>query len=57
MTKGLECTYVKKFEAKIVEFIIRYRSRATNGRSQLVAAPLSFQAKTHFLYAFYVVII
>ena len=33
-----------------------YRSRATNGRSQLVAAPLSLQAKTHFLCVFYVVI-
>ena len=33
-----------------------YRSRATNGRSQLVATPLSLQAKTHFLCVFYVVI-
>ena len=33
-----------------------YRNRATNRRSRLVAAPLSFQAKTHFLCVFYVVI-
>ena len=33
-----------------------YRSRATNGRSQLVAIPLSLQATTHFLCVFYVVI-
>ena len=37
-------------------FEVDYRSRATNGRSQLVAAPLSLQAKTHFLCAFYEVI-
>ena len=29
-----------------------YRSRATNGRSQLVAALLSLQAKMHFLCIF-----
>ena len=33
-----------------------YRTRANNGRSQLVAAPLSSQAKIHFLLAFYVTI-
>ena len=33
-----------------------YRTRANNGRSQLVAAPLSSQAKMHFLLAFYVTI-
>ena len=33
-----------------------YRSRATAGRSRLVAAPLSFQAKNRFLCAFYVAI-
>ena len=33
-----------------------YRSRATTGRSRLVAAPLRFQAKNSFLCAFYVVI-
>ena len=32
-----------------------YRTRATNSRSWLVTAPLCFQAKTHFLCAFYVV--
>ena len=36
--------------------IIVYRTRANNGRSQLVAAPLSSQAKMHFLLAFYVTI-
>ena len=34
-----------------------YRSRATAGRSLLVAAPLSFQAKNRFLCAFYVAIL
>ena len=29
--------------------ILKYSSRATNEHSQLVAAPLSLQAKTHFL--------
>ena len=33
-----------------------YRTRATISRSRLVAAPLRFQAKKHFLFAFYVVI-
>ena len=33
-----------------------YRNRATNRRSQLVAAPLGFQAKMHFLCVFHVVI-
>ena len=33
-----------------------YRTRANNGRSQLVATPLSSQAKMHFLLAFYVTI-
>ena len=33
-----------------------YRTRANNGRSRLVAAPLSSQAKMHFLLAFYVTI-
>ena len=33
-----------------------YRTRANNERSQLVAAPLSSQAKMHFLLAFYVTI-
>ena len=33
-----------------------YRTRANNGRSQLVAAPLSSQAKMNFLLAFYVTI-
>ena len=36
--------------------IYDYRSRATAGRSRLVAAPLSFQAKNRFLCAFYVAI-
>ena len=48
----------------IVGFLLRltdtqgstYRTRANNGRSQLVAAPLSSQAKMHFLLAFYVTI-
>ena len=31
---------------------ITYRIRANKGRSQLVAAPLTFQAKTHFLMSF-----
>ena len=35
---------------------IVYRIRANNGRSQLVAAPLSSQDKMHFLLAFYVTI-
>ena len=35
---------------------VEYRSRATAGRSRLVAAPLSFQAKNRFLCAFYVAI-
>ena len=35
---------------------IKYRTRANNGRSQLMAAPLSSQAKMHFLLAFYVTI-
>ena len=34
----------------------KYRTRAIKGRSQLVAAPLSFQAKKDFLCLFYVVI-
>ena len=34
----------------------KYRTRANNGRSQLVAAPLSSQAKMHFSLAFYVTI-
>ena len=33
-----------------------YRSRATTGRSRLVAAPLRFQAKNSFLCSFYAVI-
>ena len=33
-----------------------YRNRATSRRSRLVAAPLGFQAKMHFLCVFYVVI-
>ena len=33
-----------------------YRTGAIKGRSQLVAAPLSFQAKNRFLCAFYVAI-
>ena len=33
-----------------------YRTRANNGRSQLVTAPLSSKAKMHFLLAFYVTI-
>ena len=33
-----------------------YCTRATISRSRLVAAPLRFQAKKHFLFAFYVVI-
>ena len=33
-----------------------YRTRANNERSQLMAAPLSSQAKMHFLLAFYVTI-
>ena len=33
-----------------------YRSRATTGRSRLLAAPLRFQAKNCFLFASYVVI-
>ena len=41
---------------KNLEQLIIYRSRATNGCSQLVAAPISFQAKTHFLYVFHVAI-
>ena len=32
------------------------RTRTTNERSQLVAAPLRNQAKTHFLCVFYVTI-
>ena len=44
----------------IVEFYSEdyaiYRTRATIGRSRLVAAPLCFQAKKHFLFAFYEVI-
>ena len=36
---------------------IYYRTCATIGRSRLVAAPLCFQAKKHFLCAFYVVIL
>ena len=38
------------------KFAQKYRTRANNGRSQLVAAPLSSQAKMHFLLAFYVTI-
>ena len=34
---------------------LTYCSRAINRRSQLVATPLTFQAKTHFLCVFYVV--
>ena len=33
-----------------------YRTRATIGHSRLVGAPVGFQAKKHFLCAFYVVI-
>ena len=33
-----------------------YRSRANNGRSQLMATPLSSQAKMLFLLAFYATI-
>ena len=36
-------------------FIV-YRTRAKKGRSQLVAAPLTFQAKSIFLFLFYVAI-
>ena len=36
--------------------IVKYRTRAIKGCSRLVAAPLSFQAKTYFLCVFYVVI-
>ena len=41
---------------KIVLPLFNYRTRANNGRSRLVAAPLSSQAKMHFLLAFYVTI-
>ena len=37
-------------------YIHKYRNRANNGRSRLMAAPLTDHAKTHFLCAFYVVI-
>ena len=37
-------------------YVSKYRTRANNGRSRLVAAPLSSQAKMHFLLAFYVTI-
>ena len=37
--------------------VLNYRSRATTGRSRLVAAPLRFQAKNRFLCAFYVIIL
>ena len=39
-----------------ITLIFKYRNRATNRRSRLVAAPLDFQAKTLFLCVFYVVI-
>ena len=39
---------------KIVSDDFTYRSRATTGCSRLVAAPLRFQAKNDFLFAFYV---
>ena len=35
---------------------INYRTRATISHSRLVAAPLCFQAKNHFLCAFCVII-
>ena len=35
---------------------LSYRRRATTGRSQLVAAPLTFQAKKNFLYRIYMAI-
>ena len=44
----------KIFENNI---ICKYRTRTNNGRSQLVAAPLTSQAKMHFLLAFYVTIL
>ena len=37
--------------------IFMYRTRAIIGRSQLVTAPLSFQAKAQFLCHFYVIIL
>ena len=42
----------------VTSFIVRlgqinYHSRATTGRSRLVAAPLRFQAKNLFLFSFY----
>ena len=36
--------------------VCKYRTRANKGRSLLVAAPLKFQAKSHFICLFYVVI-
>ena len=42
---------VKKEIGLVTELV--YRTRANNGRSQLVAAPLSSQAKMHFLCAVY----
>ena len=59
MFENLECdaksiTLIKKIQNIAGKF--KYRTRANNGRSQLVAAPLSSQAKMHFLLAFYVTI-
>ena len=39
-----------------IDIYIDYRRRATTGRYQLVAAPLRLQAKSDFLFHFYVTI-
>ena len=57
LLKSHNIMVLKKYHTAI--FFLRhfdYRSRATAGRSRLVAAPLSFQAKNRFLCAFYVAI-
>ena len=43
------------FLAYVLHF--KYRTRAIIGRSRLEAAPLRFQAKTHFLCRLYVVML
>ena len=55
--KGQNSVYVNiEWSLIVVSLDCTYRTRANNGRSRLVAAPLSSQAKMHFLLAFYVTI-
>ena len=41
---------------RITPITLEYRNRVTSRRSRLVATPLGFQDKMHFLCVFYVVI-